>query len=90
MTLLIETTLRWYMIVLSFLMLVFGVGMIVSLIVNGQLADNGIFDCGEGVYLSGEAITINATPNISTAEIIESFEECLHWHILESEVGDND
>lgn len=84
----IKSALKWYIIVLCFWMVILGGQAIASLIVNRQVPDNGIFDCRNGVYLSGEAITINATPNISTAEIIESFEECLYWHILESEVGD--
>ena len=84
----VKTGLRWYLIILSFWMVFLGGQAIASLITGQQVPDNGIFDCGNGVYIAGEAITINTTPDISNIEIMESFEKCLNWHILESEVRD--
>lgn len=81
----IRNALRWYMLVLSFWVLILGGQAIAYAFLNNGSPDNGIFDCNQGVYVSGEAITINATPDLSINEIIKSFEECLHWHILESE-----
>ena len=78
----VKNALKWYMVILSFWILVLGGQAIASLLIT---LDNGIFDCGNGVYIAGEAITINTTPDITTSEIMESFEECLNWHILESE-----
>lgn len=79
--------LNLYLVIVAICLLFVGGQAITFAITNGGAPDNGIFDCGQGAYISGEHITINTTPEITTAEIIENFEECLHWHILETEVG---
>ena len=84
----VKNALKWYMLILSFWMVILGGQAIAFTFFNNGNPGNGIFDCGNGVYISGEAITINTTPDITTIEIMESFEECLNWHILESEVRD--
>jgi hypothetical protein len=80
--------LNLYLVIVAICLLFVGVQAITFAIANGGAPDNGIFDCGQGgVYISGEHITINTTAEITTPEIIENFEKCLYWHILESEVG---
>ena len=82
----IKSALKWYMIVLSFWFLVLGFFFVFIIITDQRVPDNGIFDCkNKGSYISGQFMTINTTPNTKIPEIIETFEECLHWHILESE-----